>query len=702
MPVETETTDEGEKVLKKDDKWWLKLVNKNLPPEKPMPEICTDIFWMNTKVATVEKLWSSDFMENIISSNYMTEIEIARPYCTTAEDCDNFENYGKTRKQVPECFVTETGLVGFKAEEGIATEVEKHYVNCFSPLSTPLPKLLTMHTKDALKYEKIDMGFKDESEHLKPREATEIVLVEKGKDKEWKHQHQYVKVKRNGILYIQDGPFLPNTFTIDSVHGVRCPEPIIRNFRQSKIEMPKILSNTFSKVARDVTPKIRTALEIKRTFFARKVRHDVRVGFLKGRHEALPKMGLHQKADTIPLQRPVAQYSRVAAQENKSDEFRTSELSKEDGVVEIPQSTSRVFRASESSQSVEEECSIEIPSVYSYKPDWRTVFDNITSSEYTSWTFYEKTLNHSYTELVKGEKITYETEVWGYKQEKNFVQKVLHNVQRCVQMKRRVRVFDDYRMINTLKTIQCEYDKNKPDPSNVKKSNKLKLFRDTAIICQRRKIQSGRPRKLKKKFALVPDPSIKMTFGSLCIKRQRLNPPLQCANTTKKRRSNSLKQYNSRKRKNMDPILWKKAKKTKFQKATYRDSRKSKDDGLVRDSRKSKDDGLVRIECANIFRSRKSRLSDTSTDSEGECEYDTFALFERAKQVISENSSSESEDDGVWLLDPPDPPVCSSGRQHDGVVWIQPDPQMSDAMSDTSTDSEGDGYIDADPVDYVF
>ena len=480
---------------------------------------------------------------------------------------------------------------------------------------------------------------------------------------------------------------------MNSVHGVRCPEPIIRNFRQSKIEKPKILSNTFSKVARDVTPKLRTPLEIKQTFFTKKVRHDLRVGFLKGRHETitdegLPKMGLHQKADTIPLQRPVT----LTAQPSTSDVFCPLESSKtvqEDGVVEIPQSTSRVFCASESSQSAEEECSIEIPSVYSYNPHYSIAVHNITSSEYTSWTFCEKTLNHSYTEVDKGEIITYENEVCGYKQEKNCVQKVRHNVQRCIQMKRRVRVFDHYRMINILKTIQCDYDKNQPDPSKVKRSNKLKLFRDTAIICQRRTIQSGRPRKLTKKFALLPAKSIQITFGSLCRKRKRLNPPLQCAKTTKKRRSNSLKQYDSRKRKNMDPIIWKKAKKTKFQKARYRDSLKST----------SKSKGVVQMERANIFR---SIISDTSTDSEGVSADDQFVLFQCAKPVISEKSSSESEDDGVLWFDPPAHPVCSSGHEDDGFVWIQPNPPMSDMMSDTSTDSEGDGYIDADPVDYVF
>ena len=148
----------------------------------------------------------------------------------------------------------------------------------------------------------------DESEHVKVI-PDGIVLVEKGKNKKWKHQHQYVKVKRNGIVSIQDGPLLPNMFTIHSVYGVRCPEPIIRNFRQSKIEMPKIISMTFSKVAKDVTPKIRTPMQIKRTFFAPKIKHDLRVGFLRGVHQTVTDDALlQQKVDTVPVPRPVTQH----------------------------------------------------------------------------------------------------------------------------------------------------------------------------------------------------------------------------------------------------------------------------------------------------------------------------------------------------------------------------------------------------------
>ena len=60
-------------------------------------------------------------------------------------------------------------MVGFTAEEGIATEDEKEYGKCFSPWSQLLPKLIKMHNKNAIKYKKIDIGWKDESEHLKPR-----------------------------------------------------------------------------------------------------------------------------------------------------------------------------------------------------------------------------------------------------------------------------------------------------------------------------------------------------------------------------------------------------------------------------------------------------------------------------------------------------------------------------------------------------
>ena len=149
--VAAEMMDEGAKSkAAKYDKWWLKLVNKNLPPVNPLPEVCTDIFWMNTKVPTIERLWCSDFMENIISTNYMIEIEIERPYYTTHEDCEHFENYGKPKEPVPECFITERGLVGFTAEEGIATEDEKEYAKCLSPWSQPLPKLIKMHNKNAI------------------------------------------------------------------------------------------------------------------------------------------------------------------------------------------------------------------------------------------------------------------------------------------------------------------------------------------------------------------------------------------------------------------------------------------------------------------------------------------------------------------------------------------------------------------------
>ena len=137
--------------------WWHKLVNLDPPlPLKPLPEVCTDIFWVNTKVSTIERLWCSNFMDNITSTKYMTEIEIERPYYTTHENCGNFENYGETKEQIPERFIADTGLIGFTTEEGIATEIDKHLAKCFSPMSQELPRLLKSHDKNFVKCLELD------------------------------------------------------------------------------------------------------------------------------------------------------------------------------------------------------------------------------------------------------------------------------------------------------------------------------------------------------------------------------------------------------------------------------------------------------------------------------------------------------------------------------------------------------------------
>ena len=99
----------------------------------------------------------------------------------------------------------------------------------------------------------------------------------------------------------------------------------------------------------------------------------------------------------------------------------------------------------------------------------------------------------------------------------------------------------------------------------------------------------------------------------------------------------------------------------------------SKDDGSKsHDGSKSpsKDDGLVRIEHGHIF---MSRISDTSTDSEGVSEDDGFVLFERAKPVISGNSETDSESDS----------------NADGVVRNERTHKYMRRMSETTSDSEG-------------
>ena len=65
-------------------------------------------------------------------------------------------------------------------------------------------------------------------------------------------------------------------------------------------------------------------------------------------------------------------------------------------------------------------------------------------------------------------------------------------------------------------------------------------------------------------------------------------------------------------------------------------------------------------------------------------------MFESLSES-EDNSGNGSKDDGVLWFDNAHT-VCSphSGvRKDEEFVWIQPDPRMSDAMSDTSTDSEG-------------
>lgn len=55
-----------------------------------------------------------------------------------------------------------------------------------------------------------------------------------------------------------------------------------------------------------------------------------------------------------------------------------------------------------------------------------------------------------------------------YKEETSCVQKVSKNVKRYVHMKRGVKAFDHYRIVNDIKTVTCAYDAKKPDPSKVK------------------------------------------------------------------------------------------------------------------------------------------------------------------------------------------------------------------------------------------
>ena len=157
--------------------------------------------------------------------------------------------------------------------------------------------------------------------------------------------------------------------------------------------------------------------------------------------------------------------------------------------------------------------------VYSYKTDFirTSLLGDVHISKYNVWRFRENT-QHSHTDLVNGKLITYENEVCQYKEETCCVQKVRKNVKRYVNMKRGVKAFDHYRTINTMKNVPCDYDPKNPYPSKIKRSNKLKLFRDTAIICQRRALQSNRHRKITKKFALLSPKSRKTEFGSLCTK----------------------------------------------------------------------------------------------------------------------------------------------------------------------------------------
>lgn len=149
------------------------------------------------------------------------------------------------------------------------------------------------------------------------------------------------------------------------------------------------------------------------------------MGFLTGgpqtiKDEALPKMGLHQKCDTVQVLRPVTQHSSLEAQPSTSHLLRSSKSSEnvqEDGLVEIAvtqnssltaqPSTSHLLCASESSETVQEDGLVKIPEIYSYKPNWRrvTLFDSVHRSEYTSWTFRGHTEKSS-TDLVNKELIT--------------------------------------------------------------------------------------------------------------------------------------------------------------------------------------------------------------------------------------------------------------------------------------------------------